>query len=243
MLSLKYRKALYCMSRPKLWDALAQRVAPSIEHATALQHRPFKTIVDVGANRGQFALFARNLNPEASIHAFEPLEAPRAVLAGLFAKDPLVKVQPFAIGSSDHDTTIFVTAKDDSSSLLPVAASQEQIFGTVSSSVQNVAVRRLASCLPAAEIKQPSLLKIDVQGFELEVLVGSEELLPLFSAVYIECSYVMLYKKQALAEEIIRWMHEHDFVIGGVFNQHEHPGVGPVQADFLFVRSGSSASA
>ncbi len=243
MLSLKYRKALYCLRRPKLWDALAHRVAPSIEHATALQHRPFKTIVDVGANRGQFALFARILNPEASIHAFEPLEAPRTVCARLFAGDPLVKVQQVAIGSSDHDATIFVTAKDDSSSLLPVEPFQEEIFGTVASSRQGVPVRRLASCLSATEIRQPSLLKIDVQGTELEVLVGSEEILPLFSAVYIECSYVMLYKKQALAEEIISWMQEHDFVIGGVFNQHEHPGVGPVQADFLFVRSGAKASA
>ncbi len=239
MLSLKYRKALFCLLHPNLWGALANRVAPSIEHATALRHRPFKTIVDVGANRGQFALFARILNPDASIYAFEPLDEPKAVFDKLFATDPLVRVQQIAIGSSDHDATIFVTVKDDSSSLLAVEPVQRQIFGTVASSAQTVPVRRLASCLSAADIKQPSLLKIDVQGTELDVLAGSEELLPLFTAVYVECSFVPLYKAQALADEVIKWMQQHDFVVGGVFNQHEHPGIGPVQADFLFVRPGA----
>ena len=234
---MKYRKALYCLLRPKLWGALAKRVAPSIEHAIALQHRGYRTIVDVGANRGQFSLFARMLNPDASIHAFEPLDGPGKVFAGLFAGDDRVKIRQIAIGCSDVEASIFVTAKDDSSSLLAVEPLQQDIFGTVASAVQTVPVRRLAACLSAEDIQPPSLLKIDVQGTERDVLAGSEELLPLFSAVYVECSYVSLYREQVLADAVIKWMQARGFVVGGVFNQYERPGIGPIQADFLFLRS------
>jgi FkbM family methyltransferase len=238
MLPLKYRKALHCLRHPSLWRALACRVAPSIEHAAALRHMRFRTIVDIGANRGQFALFARLLSPSAEIIAFEPLEAPRAVLMKLLGTDPRVRCHGIAVGASSHDATIYVTAKDDSSSLLQVADRQRQIFGTIERSTATVPVRRLSQIVSPGDMEEPSLLKIDVQGSELEVLRGSEDLLGRFAAIYVECSYLPLYQNQALARDVISWLQERGFALGGVFNQYDHPGVGPVQADFLFLRAG-----
>ncbi|MDR3468652.1 MAG: FkbM family methyltransferase [Xanthobacteraceae bacterium] len=243
MLPLKYRKALHCLRHPSLWRALTRRVAPSIEHAAALRHLRFRTIVDIGANRGQFALFARLLNPSAAIIVFEPLEAPRAVLTELLGADPRVRCHGVAVGALSHDATFFVTAKDDSSSLLPVADRQREIFGTVESSTATVPVRRLSQVVSPSDLEEPSLLKIDVQGSELDVLRGSEDLLGRFAAIYVECSYLPLYQNQALAKDVISWLEERGFVLGGVFNQHDHPGVGPVQADFLFLRAESPALA
>lgn len=243
MIPIKYRKAIYCACRPSLWRALACRVAPTIEHDAALGHLRFKTVVDVGANRGQFALFSRRLNPEATIISFEPLAEARAMFAKLLGADSRVRCHAVAIGASDRDATIFVTAKDDSSSLLPIADAQRHIFGTVACSTQNVPVRRLSRVLSAADIQLPSLLKIDVEGTELDVLNGAEDLLPLFSAIYVECSYVPLCEHQALAHHIIAWLQPRGFVVGGVFNQQQHPGVGAVQADFLFVRADGVSTA
>src|SRR5471030_1883982 len=48
------------------------RVAPSFEHQRLLASHQHDTIVDVGANRGQFSLLARHLNPKARICAYEP---------------------------------------------------------------------------------------------------------------------------------------------------------------------------
>ncbi|MFX8747328.1 FkbM family methyltransferase, partial [Acinetobacter baumannii] len=90
------------------------------------------------------------------------------------------------------------------------------------------------------DLATPALLKIDVQGGELDVLKGAESLLSSFAAIYVECSYVSLYEGQALASDVIAFLAERGFLIAGVFNQHEHWRIGPVQADFLFVRMESS---
>lgn len=237
MIPLKYRKALYCVGHPSLWRALASRVAPTIEHGEALRHLRFNTIVDVGANRGQFSLFSRRLNPQASIIAFEPLAAARTVYERVLGADPRVRCYPVAIGASDGNATMFVTARDDSSSLLPIAEAQKQIFGTTPRATESVTVRRLSQVISASDIQAPGLLKIDVEGTELDVLSGADDLLSRFSAIYVECSYVALCERQALAQDIIAWLQPRGFVVRGVFNQQHYPDVGAVQADFLFVRS------
>ena len=237
---LKYRKAMFSLLRPQLWPALASGVAASIEHHAALADRQFMSIVDVGANRGQFVLFARMINRDATIIAFEPLEAPRRVCERLFAGDTRVTIKDVAIGASQHGALMHVAAKDDSSSLLAVGGVQHEVFGTTAQQTSPVQVRRLADCITAEDLATPALLKIDVQGGELDVLKGAESLLSSFAAIYVECSYVSLYEGQALASDVIAFLADRGFLIAGVFNQHEHWRIGPVQADFLFVRTESS---
>ena len=74
----------------------------------------------------------------------------------------------------------------------------------------------LDAFLKREELSDIALLKIDVQGYELEVLKGCESLLDLFDAVYVECSFVELYEGQALAYEVIDWMHERSFCLAGM---------------------------
>ena len=84
-------------------------------------------------------------------------------------------------------------------------------------------------------LARPSLLKIDVQGFELEVLKGATGLLPEIDAVSVEASDVELYEGQALLGEIERFLDEAGFRVDGRFNEQLHQGQ-RVQADWLFRR-------
>lgn len=63
----------------------------------------------------------------------------------------------------------------------------------------------LADALPAADIAAPALLKLGVQGFELQALLGCEDLLDRFAYVYVEYSFVELYEGQAFADAVIAW--------------------------------------
>lgn len=97
-----------------------------------------------------------------------------------------------------------------------------------------VGVGRLADFVCAGELRPPALLKLDVQGYELEALKGCEDLLASFSYVYAEGSFVELYRGQVLADELIAWLRRREFRLSGVYGV-VYDGQGrAVQADMLF---------
>jgi hypothetical protein len=79
-----------------------------------------------------------------------------------------------------------------------------------------------------------TLLKIDVQGFEYETLVGVGTRLKEFDAIYVECSFIELYVGQKLANEVTAILHAHGFSENGRFNACHDKGT-LIQADLLMV--------
>lgn len=147
----------------------------------------------------------------------------------------MVSLHRAAIGAEAGEATIHISRRDDSSSLLPIGAMQERLFpGTGEARTETVPVGRLSEFVSADEIVSPAMLKLDVQGFELEALCGSEDLLGRFANVYVECSFVELYQGQSLADEIIAWLCERGFQLSGVYNVCYDKDGQSVQGDFLF---------
>ena len=196
-----------------------------------------ETVVDIGANRGQFALATRHAFPQATLFSFEPLPLPGETFRRVFAGDAKVRLYPLAIGEQAGSATIHVSARDDSSSLLPITATQNRLFpGTAEAGTQTIRVARLGDVLSAEDLTAPALLKLDVQGFELPALLGCEDLLDRFAWIYAECSFVELYQGQALADAVIAWLRERGFALVGVYNMAYDDTGRAVQADFLFRR-------
>jgi FkbM family methyltransferase len=209
-------------------------VAAAIEHESLLKTLDFSTIVDIGANRGQFSLVARRCFPAARIIAFEPLNPAAERFRNALHGDSLVTLHQVAIGHSKGDATMHVAAEDDSSSLLPITELQRSLFaGTREVATATVEVDTLSGRIKDGELQSPALLKIDVQGYELAVLHGCDSLLPRFSHVYIECSFVELYAGQALAAEVIDYLSDHGFDLRGVYNVQYDPHGCALQADLL----------
>lgn len=223
-----------------LWDlffvsALIKGAAAGTEHRLVLQGFNFDFIVDVGANRGQFALISRKIFPQAKIHSFEPLEEPAQIFQKIFGNDPNVILYPYAIGREKTTSTIHVTKDDDSSSMLPITKIQSSIFpGATEKETRQVTVLPLSQALGDISIPPASLLKIDVQGFELDVLQGCEDILNKFSHLYIECSFIELYEGQALAHQVISWLEQRNFILSGVHNLYYEKNGRAIQGDFLF---------
>jgi len=225
-------KSPYCHSR-----LLRYRVAAGVEHSGVLSGLDCRTVVDIGANRGQFALVARRRLPQARILSFEPLPAASAKFRAVFAGDDRVTLHEVAIGPAPGNATIHISRRDDSSSLLPITATQVALFpGTAEVATTIVRVAPLREFISAAKIEAPALLKVDVQGYELQALRGCEDLLNRFAYVYAECSFMELYAGQALADEVIAWLRERGFKLRGVHNMDYDPGGRAIQADFLFAR-------
>jgi len=221
----------------RLWQALwKHRVLAGAEHRTVLS-ADLKTVVDIGANRGQFSLAARNWSPSAILIAFEPLAAPADIFRRVFADDDKVILHQAAIGPASARQKMHVSARDDSSSLLPISSAQTTMFpGTGEIAITDVRVGPLDEFVKASDLLAPAMLKIDVQGYEYEALLGCESLLHHFDCIYCECSFVELYSGQKMGGEVIDWLSSKGFQLVEKYNDaYDQQGV-TVQADFLFSR-------
>jgi FkbM family methyltransferase len=175
------------------------------------------------------------LFPGAQIHAFEPLESERRIYQSVMPGS--VQVHSTALGEETGTADFFVASRADSSSLLAPGKGQQAAYGVGLSSTTTVSVDRLENVISATELVAPVLLKLDVQGAELQVLRGAEGLLPHVDAVYCEVSFVELYERQPKASAIVAFLDRHGFSLSGVFNLSVTRKFGPTQADFLFCRT------
>ena len=64
--------------------ALFRGLAAGTEHLSVLRKIKCDFVVDIGANRGQFALVVRKIFPNACIHSFEPLDEPASIFETIF---------------------------------------------------------------------------------------------------------------------------------------------------------------
>ncbi len=237
---LKVRKLLYSITHASCWKALSHGVAPSIEHLGVLRTLDFDGIIDAGANRGQFSLAARIARPDAQIVAFEPIPAEASLFELVHGTAGNVKLIRSALGPDTGTATLHLSQSADSSSLLPIGDRQRQLFPeTAEVGVLEVPVHRLDDFLSEVSACQRLLLKIDVQGFELQVLRGATETLKKCKFIYVECSDEVLYPGQALREEVNSFLEERGFAESGRFNVFSQDDK-PIQADYLFVSKAAS---
>ena len=230
-------KLMRLLARPPYWRGLRLGVAAGVEHTPVMKSLAPATVVDIGANVGQFSLLMTALHPAARIVAFEPMPDAADTYRRLFAGNANVTLHQLAIAASAGEAELHVSARADSSSLLPIGEGQRTIFpGTDEAGTMQIATAPLDAVLPVADIARPALMKIDVQGYELEVLRGAAPLLDRFDHIYVEASFVPLYDGQPLQDEVAAFLGAHGFVEQGRYNMSLDADGKPVQADFLFAR-------
>ena len=230
----RIRKLSRLISDRRYWRPLSSGVAASVEHNEVPFRTDHRTILDVGASKGQFALFAEGRFPDAKVISFEPLPGPAATLRSVTGNR--VEVRTVALGSTPGSAEINVSGRDDSSSLLPIGERQVREFpGTAARSKATIEVSTLDSEVDG-EIVRPCLLKVDVQGLELEVLRGGRKVLARVDEALVECSFVELYEGQALADEVVAFMLDSGLRLAGVHGMVCSDDGEPVQADFMFRR-------
>jgi FkbM family methyltransferase len=236
------KKLAQVLKTPFYRRALWKGVAAGVEHESCLRRLSCKTVIDIGANRGQFALAVRRSLPQARIISFEPLPKPARIFRTVFAGQTGVELHEMAIGPSSGKKMMHIAGRDDSSSLLPITNLQTEVYpGTQEIAQQEIRVERLDRIISSADLVAPALLKMDVQGYEFQCLEGCSELLPHFRYLYLECAFRELYAGQALASQLIRRAHEHGFDLTAIYHLfHDRDGQ-PVDADLLFTRRSEPA--
>lgn len=225
-------------ARPSLYiRALMEGAAPSTELRWAVERCAPKTVIDIGANRGQFSLLVAGIHPGARIVAFEPnpLEASKA--RRIFARELGFSIVTCALGRDPGEGRLHVTRRSDSASLNRPTAEQDSLFhsGPVESTVE-VAIRRLDDVMAEQSVTGPMLVKIDVQGHEAAVVEGGRDTLAAAQWALVECSFASLYQDQGLADEVCAMLHGLGLRLEGAGNATTVGAGRLIQADLLFSR-------
>lgn len=231
---MNFAKAIRAAFVPDYWKGLFRAVVPTTDHEAAFADLDFATVIDVGANVGQFSLFASHRWPNAKIHAFEPIPDQAKRFSAVHGDR--VVLHRCALGEQEAVLPIHIATRKDSSSLLPLGRLQKKMFNMDEVGTIEVPVSRLDEVLSPAELPQPCLLKVDVQGFEYEVLRGAKNLLQHFSHIYVEASFVELYKGQKLFVEIEKFLGSEGFRESDRRNITLDDNRRPVQADVMFMQ-------
>ena len=171
-----------------------------------------QTVLDVGANTGQFATDLRATGWTGRIVSFEPLSTAHRALSERAAADPLWIVPPaMALGATAGKSEINVSANSVSSSLLAIDAQVVAVEpNTQYTSVETIDVGTLDGIVSPAWAG-PFALKLDTQGFELEVLRGAEKTLPHVQVIATEMSLVSLYTGGARFADVYRFLEDRGF--------------------------------
>jgi FkbM family methyltransferase len=161
-----------------------------------LEHHNIDCIIDAGANHGQYALSLRNMGYKGEIHSFEPLSGAYATLVSHAEHDADWYTYNFALGSSPAELTINVAENDDFSSFLTPTDYSEETFSNKSriDHQELVKVKVLDDVLAKTIGDKYIHLKMDTQGYDLEVFKGAQKILDQIKTLQSEISIKQLYE-------------------------------------------------
>lgn len=205
------------------------------QRAAILSERAVGCVVDVGANTGQYATDIRSHGYEGPIVSFEanPLVTP--LLQRKAALDPRWVTHGCALGAQAGRMPLNITVDSLSSSLLQ-PSDDRYAFMAPARSQPTVAVRTLDSF--DLDAHGPLHIKLDVQGFELEVLRGAAATVGRAVSVECELSLTPLYRGQALIEDVTGLLRKAGFAPIGFHRGFTDPDSHYVQqVDGLFLRT------
>jgi FkbM family methyltransferase len=197
-----------------------------------LKHCGFhaNSIIDVGAYQGKWSMMAKSIWPGSSLYMVEPNAA----------KEPECRAVAETLGAKLFEKLL--GALDGQEVEFNVMASGSSIMSERSPLPRIVEKHKLTSLDSLiGQVKGPALLKIDAQGYELEILKGARLILKDVEAVLLEISIIEINEGAPLLDDVLVFMKELGFVTYDILELHRRPLDGALnQVDVIFVRESSS---
>lgn len=198
------------------------------------------TVIDVGANSGQYAQQLRRCGYRGRILSFEPLTSAFVELQRNHARTPENwEIEQLALGDRAGRAVLNVAANSYSSSILPmlrthsVNAPDSTFVGK-----EEIAIETLDSIIETKVRSSDRLfVKSDTQGYEGKVLAGAARHMDQILGIQVEMSIVPLYEGELLIVEIIEYLAERGFTLMSLEPGFTSPTTGQLlQTDGVFFR-------
>ena len=192
---------------------------------------------DIGANVGTWTQLCRALVPDSSIVCFEPMEEHFAAFRKNTEQLDRVRLFPVALGAVEETRTFHPASFSDASGFLPLNDAGREQWHIRNEAPREMKITTLDRIIATESLPQPDLIKLDVQGFELEVLRGAAATLQKTRWVLSEVSFRVFYEGQVLFSELAGFLATHGFEVCA-FGHSMRSGVPLAQVDALFRRTG-----
>lgn len=190
---------------------------------------------DVGAHVGETALALALEFPEAAIHAFEPVEAIFRRLERNCRNYPNVICHHAALGARNETRIIALRSNEVSCGMNQMGRLAGE--NTPAELRERVTIQRLDDVCHQFSVRQIAFLKIDVEGFELEVLRGASEMLKLrkIQTVIAEAAFSNTDEQHAHFDDVRGMLEPFGFVLAGYYDPTYRPESGRLDfSNFLF---------
>ncbi|MER7174246.1 FkbM family methyltransferase [Streptomyces mesophilus] len=214
--------------------------------AGILERYGVNCVFDVGANRGQYAKRLRRSGYKGRIVSFEPVPLTFETLREAAKNDPDWQVHPCALGSAEGTSTIHVDWNTMNSLLPPSDYGRGRYKRFKKGGTEEITVRRLDGVIDEAldGIADPRpYLKMDTQGFDLQVFEGGGKRIDEFVGLQSEVAPLRLYEGSPAMAESIAAYEARGFGITGMYPVTREPATGRVvEFDCVMVRAEASTS-
>lgn len=196
------------------------------------------TVLDIGANTGQFARFIRRILPDAAIVSFEPLPDCCQQLAHNMRSDRRFQAVNLALSDRTGRLPFRRSSYSPSSSLIPMHPLHRELFPhTAGEVVTEVNATTLDAAAADLDIGSRLLVKMDVQGAEPAVIRGGAGTIRRACVVILPCTFIELYAGQSLFPDDFAKLTELGFRYFGSIATMKSPRNGlHLSEDAVFIR-------
>jgi FkbM family methyltransferase len=195
-------------------------------------------ILDGGAYKGYFSKAMATAFPHAKVHAFEPTPASQELLRKNVLGFPNIEISHFAIGVRSEKARFYENVSPLTNSLRKsseLGHLQFPDFVTGEEEIE-VDVIRLADFAAERAITAFDIVKLDLQGNELDALIGAENLIAGVKIALIEVQFTSLYEGSPLFSEIEIFLREKGLNLFQLYDLVRSPDDGRLlYGDALFV--------
>lgn len=235
---MSYLKKILNLCKSKIWlKGMLSGIYATIELQELIKGiKTPETIIDIGSNKGQFILLIEKIYPNKNIYSFEPIKEMIDKQKKFFAYKNNIVFHNVALGSSNTLKEFLITTRMDSSSFLKIVSDNNKNKNYDIVENRNIQINTLDELLINEKISHPVLIKIDVQGYELEVLRGANNLLKKTDYLLLEVSKNEMYQNQPIEKEVVEYLKNLNFDILKSNNWSKIQNTNFYQRDIIFYK-------